>query len=213
VHAFVLSSAKTDRRGEIAMFDKDRFVEECRAALKESNAQAAIQELVTRAVSDPAPVLRGLGEPKRSGVETIHRAEDLTILNLCFGPRMVFKPHDHRMWAVIGIYAGREQNTFYRRSKKGLRQHGTKELNAKDTVLLGATIIHAVTNPLNQVSGALHVYGGDFFATPRSEWTPQTFEEHPYDMQDTLRAFEEANERLPSGRKEVHQARAFLRVR
>jgi predicted metal-dependent enzyme (double-stranded beta helix superfamily) len=178
------------------MFDKDQFVEECRAALKETNVQAAIRELVARAVSEPAQVLRGLGEPKRSGVETIHRAEDLTILNLCWGPRMVFKPHDHRMWAVIGIYAGREQNVFYRRSKKGLRQHGTKELNAKDTVVLGATIIHAVTNPLDQINGALHVYGGDFFSTPRSEWNSKTFEEHPYDVEHTMRVFEEANERL-----------------
>ena len=178
------------------MFQKERFIEECRAALKEGNAQAAIRELVTRAVSEPAEVVRTLGEPKLAGVETIYRAVDLTILNLCWGPRMVFKPHDHRMWAVIGIYAGREQNIFYRRGKKGLRQHGTKELNAKDTVLLGATIIHAVTNPLDQITGAIHVYGGDFFATPRGEWDPRTLKEQPYDVEHTMRAFEESNERL-----------------
>lgn len=178
------------------MFEKERFIEECRAALKDRNAQAAIRELVAQAVSDPAQVIRALGEPQRSGVETICRAEDLTILNLCWGPRMVFKPHDHRMWAVIGVYGGREENTFFRRNGKSLTQHGTKELNAKDTVPLGAAIIHAVTNPLDQITAALHVYGGDFFATPRSEWDPRTFEEHPYDVEDTMRAFEEANERL-----------------
>jgi len=178
------------------MFEKERFIEECRAALKESNVQAAIRELVAQAVSDPAQVIGALGEPQRSGVETIYRAPDLTILNLCWGPRMVFKPHDHRMWAVIGIYGGREQNTFFRRNEKGLTQHGTKELNAKDTVPLGATIIHAVTNPLDQITAAIHVYGGDFFATPRSEWDPKTFKEQPYDVEDTMRAFEEANQRL-----------------
>jgi predicted metal-dependent enzyme (double-stranded beta helix superfamily) len=109
---------------------------------------------------------------------------------------MVFKPHDHRMWAVIGIYGGREQNIFYRRGEHGLKQHGTKELSTKDTVPLGAEIIHAVTNPLDQITGAIHVYGGDFFATPRSEWDPKAFEEHPYDVEHTMRAFEEANERL-----------------
>jgi len=180
----------------MAMFEKERFIEECRAALKESNVQAAIRELVAQAVSDPAQVIGALGEPQRSGVETIYRAPDLTILNLCWGPRMVFKPHDHRMWAVIGIYGGREQNTFFRRNEKGLTQHGTKELNAKDTVPLGATIIHAVTNPLDQITAAIHVYGGDFFATPRSEWDPKTFKEQPYDVEDTMRAFEEANQRL-----------------
>ena len=178
------------------MFEKERFIEECRAALKEGNAQAAIRELVEKAVSDPAQIVRALGEPQRAGVETIYKAEDLTILNLCWGPRMVFKPHDHRIWAVIGIYGGREQNIFYRRNETGLTQHGTKELNTKDTTPLGATIIHAVTNPLDQITGAIHVYGGDFFATPRSEWDPKTFEEHPYDVEHTMRAFEESNERL-----------------
>jgi predicted metal-dependent enzyme (double-stranded beta helix superfamily) len=77
-----------------------------------------------------------------------------------------------------------------------LTRHGTKVLNAKDTVPLGAAIIHAVTNPLDQITGAIHVYGGDFFATPRSEWDPQTFEEQPYDVEHTMRAFEESNVRL-----------------
>ena len=133
------------------MFEKERFIEECRAALKERerDTHAAVRELVARAVSDPAQVVRALGEPQRAGVETIYRADDLTILNLCWGPRMKFKPHDHRMWAVIGIYGGREQNTFYRRAEHGLEQHGSKELNAKDAVPLGAAIIHAVTNPLD----------------------------------------------------------------
>ncbi|MCI3951252.1 MAG: hypothetical protein K0R53_749 [Burkholderiales bacterium] len=114
------------------MFDKERFIEDCRAALKDVNAQAAIRELVARAVSEPAHVVRALGKPQRSGVETIYRAQDLTILNLCWGPRMVFKPHDHRMWAVIGMYGGREENTFFRRNGNGLVRHGVKELNVGD---------------------------------------------------------------------------------
>jgi predicted metal-dependent enzyme (double-stranded beta helix superfamily) len=178
------------------MFEKERFIEDCRAALREKEAHAAINELVARAVNDPARIVRALGEPQRAGVETIYRADDLTILHLCWGPRMVFKPHDHRMWALIGIYTGREQNIFYRRSKDGLTQHGTKELNAKDTTPLGATIIHAVTNPLDQITAAIHIYGGDFFATPRSEWDPWTFVERPFDIEHTMRAFEESNQRL-----------------
>jgi hypothetical protein len=114
-------------KGGVAMFEKERFIEECRAALKESDARAAIRELVARAVSDPAQIARTLGEPKRAGVETIYQADDLTILNLCWGPGMVFKPHDHRMWAVIGIYGGRERNIFYRRGEYGLHQGTTGE--------------------------------------------------------------------------------------
>ncbi|HKA44372.1 MAG TPA: hypothetical protein VKF40_20480, partial [Burkholderiales bacterium] len=85
---------------------------------------------------------------------------------------------------------------FYRRSERGLVQHGTRELNAKDTIPLGAAVIHAVTNPLDQITGAIHVYGGDFFATPRSEWDPETLAEQPYSVERTMRAFEQANKRL-----------------
>jgi len=37
------------------------------------------------------------------------------------------------------------------------------------------------------------VYGGDFFAVPRSEWDPERLVEQPYDVQKTLRLFEESN--------------------
>ena len=60
------------------MFQKERFIEECRAALKETDSRSAIRELVAKAVAEPAEVLRGLGEPQRAGVETIYRADDLT---------------------------------------------------------------------------------------------------------------------------------------
>ena len=178
------------------MFEIARFIDECQAAVKESDAFRAVKELVARVVSEPTQVLRALGEPVRSGVQTVYKANDLTILNVCWGPRMEFHPHDHRMWAVIGIYGGCEQNTFYRRSNAGLTKYGVKELTAKNAIALGDTIIHAVTNPLDQITGAIHVYGGDFLGTPRSEWDPKTLEEHPYDVEHTMRAFEAANERL-----------------
>jgi predicted metal-dependent enzyme (double-stranded beta helix superfamily) len=34
-----------------------------------------------------------------------------------------------------------------------------------------------VKNPQSTPTAAIHVYGGDFFATPRSEWNPETQEE------------------------------------
>jgi hypothetical protein len=63
-------------------------------------------------------------------------------------------------------------------------------------VVLGSSIIHAVRNSLDRITSAIHVYGGDFFAIPRSEWDPETFQEQPYDVEHTKRAFEEANSRL-----------------
>ena len=99
------------------------------------------------------------------------------------------------MWAVIGLYAGREDNTFYRRGPHGLVAAGNKRLERTDTALLGAAIIHAVTNPLRMFAGAIHVYGGDFFGTPRSEWTPDTLIERPFDVERARRVYAEANAR------------------
>jgi len=184
------------------MFESETFIGECRAALEESDVRAAITEIVEKAVSEPAQIIRALGEPQLAGVDTIYRAPDLTILSLRWGPHMDLHPHDHRMWAVIGIYTGREDNKFYRRSDDGLVQHGSKQLDAKDTAPLGETVIHAVSNPLDKITGAIHVYGGDFFETPRSEWDPETFEEHPYDVEHTLRVFEESNKHLRDAAQE-----------
>ena len=54
------------------MFQTDRFIEECRAALAEADAQAAVRDLVERAVRDPMQIMRAVGEPQRAGVNTIH---------------------------------------------------------------------------------------------------------------------------------------------
>ncbi len=178
------------------MFESEVFIADCRAALGESDVHAAINEIVKRAVSEPGQVIRALGEPQLAAVETLYRAPDLTILNLHWGPNMDLYPHDHRMWAVIGIYGGREDNKFYRRSEDGLTPHGSKLLETNDTVSLGETIIHSVSNPLDKIAGAIHVYGGDFFETPRSEWNPETFEEHPYDVEHAMQVFEESNKQL-----------------
>ena len=106
---------------------------------------------------------------------------------------MSFGPHNHRMWATIGIYSGGEDNSFYRRAGDTLTASGGKSLRPGDAVLLGDDTIHAVTNPTSQFAGAIHIYGGDFFATPRSEWRGEPYREQPYDVDYVLNYFEEAN--------------------
>ena len=97
------------------MFDLDQFIADCRAALARPTSHKLVREVVARAVSDPAAVLKGLGEPKRAEIQKLIIATDLTILNVIWAPKMTIMPHDHRMWAVIGVYSGREDNIFWRR--------------------------------------------------------------------------------------------------
>jgi predicted metal-dependent enzyme (double-stranded beta helix superfamily) len=177
------------------MFDMERFVADCHAALQESSPQSAVKEVGARAMARPGEVEQALGTPQWAEIGTLHRSPELTILKVIWAPGMSIYPHDHRMWAVIGLYGGREDNVFYRRTAQGLVQAGGTQLDITDTTLLGQTLIHAVTNPLRQFTGAIPVYGGDFFAVPRSEWDPDTFAERPYDVENATRVFVEANER------------------
>jgi predicted metal-dependent enzyme (double-stranded beta helix superfamily) len=53
-------------------------------------------------------------------------------------------------------------------------------------------VIHSVVNPLPRLTGALHVYGGDFFAMHRSEWDSETLREERFDADKAVRRFDEA---------------------
>lgn len=178
------------------MFDKERFIEACRIALRERNPQSYVQELVREAVHAPGEIESALGTPTSAGITTIHRSDELTILNVVWAPLMNIYPHDHRTWAVIGIYGGQEDNTFYRRRKdQGLEMVNGRSLAQEDALSLGPDVIHAVTNPKRAFTGALHVYGGDFFAIERSEWESPAAPEQPYSVDHAMATFAEANER------------------
>jgi predicted metal-dependent enzyme (double-stranded beta helix superfamily) len=178
------------------MSDLERFIADCRAARAADRTHKAVREVVARAVADPAGVLKWLGEPKRGELQKLYHDPDLTILNVIWAPYMTIYPHNHRMWAVIGVYTGREDNIFWRRAGTKVEAAGAQALSAREAVPLGPEIIHSVTNPIPRLTGAIHVYGGDFFAAERSEWDPETLAEGRYDSQKAMRLFEEGNARL-----------------
>ena len=185
------------------MFDLDRFTEDCREAVRADATHKAAREVLARANADPTAILAELGEPKEAGVTPLYKSEELTILNVVWGKRMTIMPHNHRMWAVIGVYTGREDNIFWRRVPGAnggrIEAAGAKSLGERDAEPLGRDIIHSVTNPVARLTGAIHVYGGDFFAISRSEWDPETLQEGRYDLEKNMRLFEEANEAFLRG--------------
>lgn len=186
------------------MFDLDQFVTDCRAARAADRSSKTICEVVRRAVSDPAGILKALGgEPDSAGIGEIYRSPDLSILNVVWAPRMMIMPHDHHMWAIIGVYGGREDNIFWRRiaeeGESQLEAAGARSLGVRDAQPLGEDIIHSVTNPTSKFTAAIHVYGGDFFAARRSEWDPDTLTEQPSDGERARQIFAEANRRYAAG--------------
>lgn len=178
------------------MFDTERFIADCCVA-GASSGLCGVLEVVSRAVSNPAEILAALGEPRRAGVQVLYRSTALTVFNLIWGPQMCQLPHDHRMWAVIGIYTGCEDNIFWRRPTGNpngrIEAAGAKALSEREAVPLGPEIIHSVINPVSRLTGAIHVYGGDFFAVSHSQWDPEHLVEEPYDVNRLLALFEESN--------------------
>lgn len=178
------------------MFDKDRFVEDCLEALREG--QEAVREVVTSSVSNPSEIVSGLGEPRHAGIVTLYRARDFTIINFAWAPCMSLMPHNHQMFAVIGVYSGREDNIFWKRNRTSIEAAGARSLGVGDVASLGKDAIHSVLNPIGRMTAAIHVYGGDFFdpAEPRSEWDHETLTEHPWDISKVKDRFREAEERF-----------------
>ncbi len=173
------------------MFDKDQFIADLQGALAE-RSRKAMAEIVARAISDPAAIVRQLGEPTKPGVEVLHKSPELTVLTLAWAPKQVTLPHDHRMAAVIGMYGGREDNMFWRKlpgtDKFQIEPAGGEALGTGNVTILGRDIVHSVVNPLDKISAAIHVYDGDFFAAQRSMWDAETLVEQPFDLKSVAGA-------------------------
>jgi len=180
--------------------DIDQFVADCVAAGKESEPQKAVKEVLQRAVSTPRSVLLALGEPAKAGITVLHRSSNLTIFNAAWTPQMNLMPHNHLMWALIGIYTGREDNIMWQGSNKRIEAFGAKALFEGDVAELPDDVIHSVTNPLLRFTGGIHIYGGDFFDTTRSQWDPETLEQEPSNGASIREMFERENERFRDGK-------------
>lgn len=179
--------------------DIERFVEDCISANAESEPQDAVLEVLARAVSRPRQVLTALGEPERADIDVLHRSETLTIFSATWTPRMNLMPHNHLMWANIGIFTGREDNIMWRRTPDRIEASDAKCLFEGDVAALPLDVIHSVTNPLTRFTGGIHIYGGDFFDTARSLWDPETLEEEPSDGAVIRGIFERENELFGQG--------------
>ena len=113
-----------------------------------------------------------LGTADRSTYEALYRGNDLLVLHGVVPPTpRPVDPHDHRMWAVIGVYHGQEDNQLFARTDDAALEPIERfSLTAGEIRRLDASTIHSVHAAGGQYLGAVHVYGGDLFGTPRSTW-------------------------------------------
>ena len=135
-------------------FSLQQFIASCRAA----PGVQAVAKLMRDAVHDPDGVRAALDAT--SGDRILHQNSQLTVLNVAIPAGFRSSPHDHSIWAVIGIYEGQEDNVLFRNLGDRLTVSERHEVRAPGVLVLDGTTIHAISNPLAQPTRGLHVYGG-----------------------------------------------------
>ena len=170
------------------MFDTDRFVADCQAALHSADPAGRIATVLTEALRDPRAVATALAaDADTPGLIPLFRSDALTVAHVVSAPHSRSPIHNHCMWGVIGIYAGQEDNHLYRRGDGGLLDDGLRSLRPGDVFVMDPQLIHAVANPRGDLNGGLHVYGGDLLQRPgRSLWDPDSGAEEPYAFERVL---------------------------
>ena len=168
------------------MIDLDSFVEDCKAALATDDPTVAVEGLVRNAIADPeglheAFTQRITGKSLRDRI--VFHDDDLTVLQVATVPGLQSPVHNHNMWAVIGVYDGEEYNAFFEETDGAIKQAGEKHLKAGDVAVLRPDTIHAINNPIERKSNAIHVYGGNLVSREgRSMWNPRSLEREDYDI-------------------------------
>jgi len=156
----------------VLVFDPEAFVLQCRSAASTSDPAAAVEEVVSKCVDDPASIDAVLGSEFKGESDTLFSSADLTVQRIQWPPGIDSGAHEHRMWAVVGVYTGLEQNRIYRRTPEGIEESDRRALGEGETLMLGEDAIHSVENPLRRRTAGLHVYGGDILSADRSAWGP-----------------------------------------
>jgi predicted metal-dependent enzyme (double-stranded beta helix superfamily) len=180
------------------MFKTEQFIKACRG-----QSPSVVREVMMEALRDPEGITQALASVGQGtnvsqgsmGDLLIHRSPDLTILKAAVPSRFQSPPHTHCMWAVIGVYDGQENNFFYREQGDKVEQVNRKDVQAPDVVVMGEDAIHAIQNPLDRVSYAIHVYGGDLPSAARRMWNPFTLAEEPYTFDRMLQYVREMMQR------------------
>jgi predicted metal-dependent enzyme (double-stranded beta helix superfamily) len=151
--------------------DLSELVEACREVAGGDTPTGDVAELVGDFLHQP-DLPRLVGDGDHSTYQALYRGEDLLVLHGVVPPTPApVAPHDHRMWAVIGVYQGIEQNELFVRDEGGGLDTVDRFTVATGEVrILDPSTIHSVQARGDRYLGAIHVYGGDLFGTPRSTW-------------------------------------------
>jgi predicted metal-dependent enzyme (double-stranded beta helix superfamily) len=151
-------------------FDVDDFVANCCEAVRDSSPMLALRDVVQRAIADPDAIERSVGHLVDDTLGLLHRSDALTIQHGVFPPGFATGIHDHTVPAIIGTWAGAEDNRFFRPEDGRLIASGGKRCEPGEVLLLGADVVHEVRVPSGRWTAGFHVYLGDLRAIERHQW-------------------------------------------
>ena len=169
----------------VTAFDLDAFISSCVAAREEIEPVAALRDIVERAVSDPGGLDAAFPvpvDPSDDGV--LYSSATLFVAQGLFPRGFSTGIHDHTVSAVIGTWAGYEDNHLFRRTASGIERIEVHRVLPGEVLVLDAHAIHDVHAPSTTWSAALHVYLGDITARKRSSWADEDASAFPFDGVD-----------------------------
>ena len=159
--------------------DIQELIERCRDAATANEPITGVMDALAAFLHQP-DLEKLLGTADRSTYEALYRGRDLLVLHGVVPPTpRPVDPHDHRMWAVVGVYHGQEDNRLFARTAAGLEPTERFSVRSGEIRQLDASTIHSVQAAGGRYLGAVHVYGGDLFGTSRSTWIDGV--EQPHD--------------------------------
>lgn len=171
------------------MDTKAGFIDAIVSAADSDDPKATVASRLEQILADWDGHAPWEAEPVAGGFETLHASPALTIMHLIWPPLLMTKPHTHNMWAVIGLFLGRENNVLWKREGHSIAARTAVSLASGEVCAFDENVIHSVHNPIDGFTGAIHVYGGDFLAAENSEWDPLTLTEGPRDMMQQQATF------------------------
>ncbi|HET9540806.1 MAG TPA: cysteine dioxygenase family protein [Candidatus Limnocylindria bacterium] len=145
-----------------------------------------VRAILSEALATPGdwidPAYQHLGEGEYA-LYPVYRAEDgrCSMLVAVLRSGTPLPVHNHGSWAVIGVYKGREHETWFRRVDDGsvpgraqveVDQTFENERGTASVVPDGR--IHTVEAMDGQQAVSIHVYGTDIVTQQRSEFDPLT---------------------------------------
>jgi len=174
----------------MADFNLDNFIQQLRAAARESEPVKKVRNLMSAAFKDPRAIKDAMPAFDNDD-EILFEDDSVSIWFVRFVPGLHVPPHDHQTTATIGVYEGAEDNHFYLQEGEQLVHKTTRRVGPGDVIALKPDGIHSVESADGGQSCGIHVYLARLTTIERSLFDWETgaampFTDENYDLMKRL---------------------------